>query len=225
MFEDSTVSPEEIRKIAERALALQRYILRRVWGLFYAICAMELSAVLLLPRIIQLLGFSANYGLAAQVAVNISVNIVGSAITLWVFKKVYDTLPIRQAIAKTRWVKTMRPAWALLIGITYYALTIAVTLFLRPNAATIMFALQATTIPFLYYGLKASFPEGLPLEGIAVFLFYSTSITASLAISLLGTRPALYGLFWGLTAIVFILASLRARSEKPPLSMEDPANW
>jgi hypothetical protein len=32
MTEDVTVSPGEIKKIAERALVLQSYLLRRAWG-------------------------------------------------------------------------------------------------------------------------------------------------------------------------------------------------
>jgi hypothetical protein len=37
LSEDSAVSHEQIRRIAERALVIERYILERAWGSCYAV--------------------------------------------------------------------------------------------------------------------------------------------------------------------------------------------
>jgi hypothetical protein len=39
MVEDLAVSPEHIKQVAERALVIERCILKRAWGLCYAVAA------------------------------------------------------------------------------------------------------------------------------------------------------------------------------------------
>ena len=47
MAEDKTVSREQVKQIAQEALAIERYILRRAWGLCYAVFAAEIALILL----------------------------------------------------------------------------------------------------------------------------------------------------------------------------------
>ena len=93
MVED--VSPEQIKRVAEKALVIERYILERAWGLCYAAVAAEIVLIPFLPLIILFLGLSAGYFLVVAIVVNTAVSIVGAAMVAWIFKKAYNSMLVR----------------------------------------------------------------------------------------------------------------------------------
>ena len=96
MVED--VSPEQIKRIAEKALVIERYILERAWGLCYAAVAAEIVLIPFLPLIILFLGLSAGYFLVVAIVVNSAVSIVGAVMVAWIFKKAYNSMLVRREI-------------------------------------------------------------------------------------------------------------------------------
>ena len=108
MVED--VSPEQIKRVAEKALVIERYISERVWGLCYAAVAAEVVLIPFLPLIILFLGLSAGYFLVVGIVVNTAASIVGAAMIALIFKKAYNSMLVRREIVNSIWTKLLKPS-------------------------------------------------------------------------------------------------------------------
>ena len=118
MVED--VSPEQIKRVAEKALVIERYILERAWGLCYAAVAAEIVLIPFLPLIVLFLGLSAGYFLVVAIVVSTAVSIVGAAMVAWIFKKSYNSMLVRKEIVDSIWTRLLRPSWIALVWTAYY---------------------------------------------------------------------------------------------------------
>ena len=223
MVED--VSPEQIKRIAEKALVIERYVLERAWGICYAAVAAEIVLIPFLPLIILVLGLSAGYFLVVAIVANTAVSIVGATMVAWVFKKAYNSMLVRREIVDSIWTKWLRPSWIVLVWTAYYLPILAAIFLLRQDFLVFRFGLLATTVIPLFFVLKGSFPERLPRESIAVVLALTTYTLGSFVVALLKANAGFYVILWVIFLVVLILASAHARRRKPPISMEDPQNW
>ena len=223
MVED--VSPEQIKRVAEKALVIEQYILERAWGLCYAAVAAEIVLITFLPSIILFLGLSAHYFLVVAIVVNTAVSIVGAAMIAWIFKKAYNSMLVRREIVDSIWTKLLRPSWIAVVWTAYY-LPILAAIFLLPHEFLVFrFGLLATTVIPLFFALKGSFPERLPRESIAVLSALTIYTLGGFVVSLLKANVGFYLILWVIFLVVLILASAHARRRKPPISLEDPPNW
>jgi hypothetical protein len=223
MVED--VSPEQIKRVAEKALVLERYILQRAWGLCYAAVAAEIVLIPFLPLIILLLGVSAGDFLVVALVVNTAVSIVGAAMVAWIFKKAYNSMLVRREIADSIWTKLLRPSVIALVWTTYYLLILAAIFLLGHEFLVFRFGLLATTVFPLFFALKGSFPERLPHESIAVLSALTVYTLGGFVVALLKANVGFYLVFWVIFLAVLILASAYARRRKPPAALEDSPNW
>jgi hypothetical protein len=218
MADETVVSAEEIKRIAERALLLQRYILKKAWGICYAVWATQLAVIFWMPLLFFALGFFGNVELITQITLNVTFNVAGLVAVLWIFRRVRDTQLVRQAVNKRATKRALGDAY-----LRCLLSVVAVSfIFFRPHAEAVLSVLLTTTIPSLYYGLKASFQKDLPLEGVIALIFYGFSTTASLVNAFLNLNPSVYPLLWAPTIIVLFLAFLRSQLGKPPHPLEDP---
>ena len=223
MIED--VSPEQIKRIAEKALVIERYILERAWGLCYAAVAAEIVLIPFLPLIVLFLGLSTGYFLVAALVVNTAVSIVGAAMIAWIFKKAYNSMLVHREIVDSIWTKLLRPSWIALVWTAYYLPILAAIFLLRHEFLVFRFGLLATTVFPLFFALKGSFPERLPRESIAVVSALTTYTLGGFVVSLLNVNEGAYLILWVIFLVVLILASAYARRRKPPISLEDTQNW
>ena len=223
MVED--VSPEQIKRVAEKALVIERYILERAWGLCYAAVAAEIVLIPFLPLIALFLGLSAGYFLVVAIVVNTAVSIVGAAMVAWIFKKSYNSMLIRREIVDSIWTKLLRPSWIALVWTAYYLPILAAIFLLRHDFLVFRFGLLATTVLPLFFALKGSFPERLPRESIAVVSALTIYTLGGFVVALLKANAGFYLILWVIFLVVLILASARARRRKSPISLEDPPNW
>ena len=223
MVED--VSPEQIKRIAEKALVIERYVLERAWGICYAAVAAEIVLIPFLPLIILVLGLSAGYFLVVAILANTAVSIVGAAMVAWIFKKAYNSMLVRREIVDSIWTKWLRPSWIVLVWTAYYLPILAAIFLLRQDFLVFRFGLLATTVIPLFFVLKGSFPERLPQESTAVVSALTIYTLGGFVVSLLKANAGFYLILWVIFLVVLILASAHARRRKPPISMEDPQNW
>ena len=223
MVED--VSPAQIKRVAEKALVIERYILERAWGLCYAAVAAEIVLIPFLPLIVLFLGVSAGYFLDVALVVNTAVSIVGAAIVAWIFKKAYNSMLVRREIVDSIWTKLVRPSWIALVWTAYYLPILAAIFLLGHEFLVFRFGLLATTVFPLFFALKGSFPERLPQESIAVVSALTIYTLGGFVVSLLKANAGFYLVLWVIFFVVLILASAYARRRKPPISLEDPPNW
>ena len=219
MIED--VSPEQIKRVAEKALVIERYILERAWGLCYAAVAAEIVLITFLPSIILLLGLSVGYFLVVAIVVNTAASIVGAAMIAWIFKKAYNSMLVRREIVDSNWTKLLRPSLIVLVWTAYYLPILAAIFLLRHDFLIFRFGLLATTVIPLFFVLKGSFPERLPRESIAVVSAIAIYTLGGFAVSLLKANAGFYLILWVIFLVVLILASAQARNRKPPISLED----
>ena len=219
------VSPEQIKRVAEKALVIERYILERAWGLCYAAVAAEIVLIPFLPLIVLFLGLSAGYFLVVAIVVNTAVSIVGAAMIAWIFKKAYNSMLVRREIVDSIWTKWLRPSWIVLVWTAYYLPILAAIFLLRQDFLVFRFGLLATTVIPLFFVLKGSFPERLPQESTAVVSALTIYTLVGFVVSLLKANAGFYLILWVIFLVVLILASAHARRRKPPISMEDPQNW
>ena len=223
MVED--VSPEQIKRVAEKALVIERYILERAWGLCYAAVAAEIVLIPFLPLIVLYLGLSAGYYLVVAIVINTAVSIVGAAMVAWIFKKAYNSMLVRKEIVDSIWTKYLRPSWIALVWTAYYLPILAAIFLLRQEFLVFRFGLLATTVFPLFFAHKGSFPERLPRESIAVVSALTIYTLGGFVVALLKANSGFYLILWVIFLVVLILASAHARRRKPPNSLEDPSNW
>jgi hypothetical protein len=222
MVED--ISPEQIKRVAQRALVIERYILRRAWGLCYAILGVEIALTLFLPFIFRALGFDSGDPLAFVIGVNLAVSLVALVLVAWVLKKAYGALLIRREIAESIWLRAFRPPTLLaLVGVTYYLPIVATIVFLRPDVLALDFGLLVTSVFPFYLVLKFSFPEQLPREAVAVLATFFVCASGSFVVSILNARPVSYIVFWVAMIAVSLGASAYARTQKTSNPPEDTA--
>jgi len=215
------VSPEQIKRVAEKALVIERYILEKAWGLCYAAVAAEIVLITFLPSIILLLGLSGGYFLVVAIVVNTVASIVGAAMIAWIFKKAYNSMLVRREIVDSIWTKLLKPSLIILVWIAYYLPILAAIFLLRHDFLIFRFGLLATTVVPLFFVLKGSFPERLPRESIAVVSALAIYTLGGLVVSLLSANMVFYLILWLLFLVVLVLASAYARKRKPPISLED----
>jgi hypothetical protein len=103
MAEDATVSPREIKKIAERALVLQSHLLRRAWGALYAALSFSMFVSIFVSPTVSVPSFSSEATIILRFALNMAASGTASIAILWKFKRVRDTAEIRSAIVDRRW--------------------------------------------------------------------------------------------------------------------------
>ncbi len=220
MVDDDRISPADLRRIADQALTLQEHVLRRAWGLVFGVTAANIAVVLVLPLVVRAAGLSEAYGLLPRVLANTAVSLVGDAFDIWIFKRILDTSRVTRALRGSLWARTLRPATALAFFGACVAVLLGALVFLRPDFVVVLFALEATLLPLFYLGLRVSFPNRLPAEGIAALGVYALADLGSLAVALLRGSAAAYGLLWAVAVAGFVLAFLRARSAPPPIPPE-----
>ncbi len=224
LAEDTAVSREQVKHIAERALVIERYILRRAWGSGYAVAAADIAIITFLSVALQAAGFTSNYGLAVRLAVNTAVSLTALAVMSRIFKKAYDAMQVRRVITDSIWTKLLRPFWTAVFFLVYYVPIIVAILFLRPEASLVLFGVLATTTLSLFFVLKVSFPERLPKESKAVLAAYAVSTLGSLIFFLSNARYLVVYLgLWAFAVAVFAWASVYARRQKAPDLPEDLA--
>ncbi len=214
LAEDEAVSSEQVKQIARKALAIERYILRRAWGLCYAVAATEIALILLFDVLFAIARPSSGYGLIVPLAFNTSVSIVGVAVITWVFKKAYDAMVVRREVVDSVWAKLLRPSRVAVLWLAYYLPVIIAIVFLRPIAGIVYFGLLTTSVGPFYFTLKVSFPERLPREGIAVLATFAFCALGNLTVFLL--KGAAAPLLWIIMVAIFIIASAYAYRQKPP---------
>lgn len=164
---DTTVSPREVEKIAERALVLQSYLLRRAWGALYATLSLAMFVTIFVSPVVGYLGLSSESTLVLHLAVNLAASAIASP-RFFDSSRVHDTAEIRDAIVDKRRSKplgyrVLSPTW-----VAIYAILILTVAFFRPQAVWVILAVYLFVAAYMLYSLRLSFPLKLPAEGIVV---------------------------------------------------------
>jgi hypothetical protein len=228
MREDEIATLQEVKSIAQKVLELERTVLRRAWGILYAVAAMEILTEAILPLAVYELGFRAWYDMQIYSAVGTAASLLGFVTSVWILRRVYALRFIRRCISESLWVKWIsRPLSAFAIFALGCVGLVAALKFLTSDYYTILFGLDVATLPVFYFMLKVTFPEGLPIEGLASFTACSISSIGIFVTyeSVFATDIVPYFAFWGGLCLVFVLAFVHSRSVKIPETKEGMEYW
>jgi hypothetical protein len=214
MLDREIATLKDVEAVASRVLEIERAILRRAMGVVYLLGAVVILVEGVFPVAVYDLGFSSVYTFWLVLTVNTVTSLSEIVAAVWIFRRVLALRIVRRAIRESFWAKTIRPLPALVGFALFYGALIAVLEFLTPDFYTILFGLEVAGIPMFYYGLKITFPEGLPVEGKASLLAYSIASIGVFATysSIFVGDAFLYLLLWTGESIVFILAFVLSRS-------------
>jgi hypothetical protein len=227
MREDEIATLQEVKSIAQNVLELERTVLRRAWGILYAVGAMEIFLDAIVPLAAHELGFTAQYDTQIISAVSTATSLLGLVTSVWILRRVYALRFIRRSITESIWVKIYRPLPAFAIFALGYVVLIATLKFLTSDFYTILFGLDVATLPVFYFTLKVTFPEGFPSEGLAAFVASSISSIGIFITyeSVFATDIVPYFAFWGGLCLVLVLAFVHSRSVKIPEAKEVTEGW
>lgn len=171
---------------ADRALVFQGYLLRRAWGVYYAIWAGALAAYVLFPASIatRIPGFSLPEALAYY-GVLVAITLVGVWATSWTLGQTYRAIRFREARGARpgtyRWF-----GWILVVGLVVFALVVS-TAFVSSFAGLLVLdaSLAAINLSILL-AVRRTFPR-VPAEGLVAVVTFAVGVVGS-AVALVATH-------------------------------------
>ncbi|HXZ90354.1 MAG TPA: hypothetical protein VEG61_04765 [Candidatus Dormibacteraeota bacterium] len=162
--EDAMSRSLEMREIAENALRLQRFLLRRAWGVLYAAWAVSIFMTLFgIPIVVTLLRLSAEFTVAVSIALSMLSSGAAVIVTLRAFKRVRDTAEIHGVITKETWAKVLGNSVLVPVGVTIYLIFISsILLFGTKTVVFLLLVIYAAMAVYLSFGLGCLSPRVYP---------------------------------------------------------------
>jgi hypothetical protein len=215
--EETAESPLEIREVAERALVLQRYLLRRAWAVPYATWAVAIFLTNFGALFEALLGLS----VLERIAVSTLASGAALTITLRAFKRVRDTAEIRRLVNDGKWRRVLGYQVLVPLWVAVYVILFFLILLFRVQEDLFALALYvhgayAVFWVFMYCALGLSFGKKMPAEGVAVLSSFGVATAGSILNDLFLGIPGVYALLWGATIVVWVVSAFYARRQPVP---------
>lgn len=189
----------ELKQIGWKALMYQRYILRRAYAYYYASWAFTILLYLTIPLVFPQIG---NFGLFV---IYITIGIITTLFSGYVFRKARRRRELYGLLSGKRTYKlnlvvliVWWVAFILAIDFGYYYFRNAD--YLIVNLFLIFIAI------FLAVQLRASFPEGIPFEGLLASFSFGLSASLGLLLSILGFS-SFSTVLWFFTVVCWFLSS------------------
>ena len=224
MADEIAGSPLEIREVAQWALVLQRYLLRRAWGVLYA----TWSVALFLTNFGGL--FEALLGLSELERIAVSTLASGAAliITLRAFRRVRGTAEIRGLVIEGKWREVLGFRVLATLWVAVYAVLFFLILPFGVQEDPFVLVLYVHGVyavfwAFMYYALGLSYGRKMPPEGIAVLSSFGVATAGSILNDLSLRISGVYALLWGATIVVWVVSAFYARRQPVPGREVNPA--
>jgi len=207
---DDNLSAGKLEEIATQALIFQRYIFRRAWGTYYAVWSAAFTVFIfsnllpfqsLVPSGLLWITYAVLYG---------GVGLAAGFATISIFKNAHRTISLRKIVGTYRETEGRRYAlmWFWWLGL--YAIIFLSFAFFPREALSILFALLFTIEIYIYYSLKFSFQESIPIEGKIALASYGFCILFSFFASLFTNDFVPFGIVWGITIAAWLFSALYA---------------
>jgi hypothetical protein len=214
MEEEEQISPLELKQIAQRALLIQRHLLRRAWAVGYAAWSVSLFIGIFSAVLASGLGLSAEYMLPEHFAVSMAASAIALALTLLAFRRVRDTAEIRSVVLRERWVKVIDYRVLVPIWTAVYAILILSVALSFKNLDLLVELVYLMFWVFLIYALRLSFPGRLPIESVLTLSSLGIATVGSIVDLLTVNVIGVYGLLWGATVIIWAVSAVYARTRR-----------
>ncbi len=202
----------QLEAIAERALTFQRYILRRAWGIYYAVWTVAFAAFVLINFLPIPANLSQNI-LASELIFGTlygSIGLAAGVATIRIFGNAHRTLRLHRILTRDRQGKAK--TYSFLIGwwASLYVIIALSFAFFGQHALSVLFASLFSVEIFIYYQMRISFPNRMPFEGKVALLSYGFGTTFSFLTSLFIYNSLIFTIGWGSILIVWLFCALYA---------------
>jgi hypothetical protein len=200
---------EALGRIADRALTFQYFILRRAFGVYYAIWAGAISVFVVFPAVVSIVypTFS-GWVLAVYYAMIAAVLLGAIWATSWTFGQTYRTNRFRDArthrkIAGSYFVPSLA------IGVAIFALVVAIALLSSIAGLLVLDVCLAGVNLWLLFTVRRVFPRLPPEASIAVGT-YAVSVVGSAVALVLTKNQTEFALFWVVAIVGWTFCGLYA---------------
>lgn len=212
-LQNAPVDPVELRNAAKRALLFQRYILRRAFGILYAISAFALAIEIILPFALQpFLGTSSWFWFIYAAAVSI-IGIMIAAIPILILDKATRTIALRNAMNSQE--SSRRNQWILTaLYAVFYVLVAACFVIFTSESFTIIYGLLIGLDALVIIQLMSMFSNDIPIEGKIAALAFGASAVTSFVLSILVPTLSLAAP-WIILCFVWLFCALYALKKAP----------
>jgi hypothetical protein len=205
---------EALGRIADRALVFQSFLLRRAWGVYYAIWAAAIAAFFVFPALaaVPLLSLSW-WGPLIYNAVIVGVFLIAVGGTSWTVGHTYRAISFQDARAnrkagRHRFVLYLVFGLAILIAITAVATLSSFLGLLVLDACLGVLNFQ------ILLTVRRVFPR-IPPEGSVALGTYAASVLGSAAVLLVTHNQLWFGLFWVIAIAGWAFSALYALYHAP----------
>jgi hypothetical protein len=203
------LSPLDVKRLAERALAFQRYVFKKAWAVYYAIWACTFAVYIYLPFLVGALDSHYNLG-TGYLLINVGVSALAGWVSTGMIEKTRNTLLVQNALKAPSNTIDRKRKWFVVWWIVYFGIIVASAFLFNAHLLTILFGLGTAVTPFFYYMLRTSFPKKMPFEGVVAILVFCLVDVASFVISFFAPNPIIYGVLWTATIVAWLAASVRS---------------
>ncbi len=198
---------EELRLTGKRALAFDRFIMRRAWGVYYAVWALAISLFIFLPWIIVPLTPENERWIAFPVAY-ISVAILATISVSRNFANAQRAIDLRRSLGGDSMV-SKRNAYLYFLG--WFAVIILMVLLSYDYRSEIEVALFSGLLfgidVYVYLMLKRHFVN-IPVEGKLAVSFFAISTFGGVIGAILTGNSTVYDLAWIPTIVAWLFAAI-----------------
>ncbi|HTT72748.1 MAG TPA: hypothetical protein VMG99_01160 [Thermoplasmata archaeon] len=206
--------PEMLSHAAERALVFQNFLIRRAWGVYYAIWSAALVTFLVFPALVAAAyptlsppGEAAYYGLILLVV------LLSVWATSWAFGQTFRALRLRRALrheSSRHWHLYL----FLAVGVGLFALVFLVATLNSFAGLLFLDACLGVVNLWILLSVRDAFPR-VPPEGSVAIGTYAVSIVGSATALVLTGNQSWFGGFWLVAIVGWAFAALYALYHAP----------
>lgn len=208
------VRPEELGRLAGRALVFQAYLLRRAWGVYYLIWSAALIGLFVVPGILTgPLAPTTDIELGLYYAALVGVIALAIWGTSWAFTQSARAEWLRDALEGRRRSR-QRFLQILWIGLGITALVSAVSYFSDFAGLLVLDAALGGVVLWVLVQVRSWFHPPPPEATLAIGS-YSTSVVSSAVALVLTNDQVLYSVLWLIATVGWAAAGVYALYHAP----------
>jgi hypothetical protein len=204
----------KLRNTAEKALAFQRFIFRRAFGVIYAVWALVIAIDLIIPWVLQTLVGTPSWLWIAAPVVQALTGIGAGVVTAVTSAKAAKTIVLREAVDVGSFGSKRRRQ----LMMTYYVIlfsVIAVTMvILKTGALTVVSIVLLAVTGVMFVQLRRIFSFDVPIEGKIVVAVFGGCTIASFVLSIL-TPSQFTEVPWVVMSLSWLFCALYALKMAP----------
>ncbi|MEM0272241.1 MAG: hypothetical protein QW514_06860 [Thermoprotei archaeon] len=216
--EDVGALAEGMIRVGKRAVKFQLYLLRRAWGVYYAVWALAFFFFTFLPPILVfILPNMANNPVTYYVGYALVGCMAGYA-TFINFEKVYKTVKLKTTLELKR-SNFYRRLFGVLFGVGYLLLFTSSFYFFGFRGISTAYIALLLVPAWILYALRRSF-DTIPLEGLLAAAFYIASVLLSTYFFLRGDYLPIY-VAWSATTFIWAFSAFYALYSAPEMLVNE----